>query len=195
MDLLPQELRDVLTAMGMGTKPKKGRKSRKNSVQATEEVPRSFLESGDVSFENNSFSNTFVEPYPSKEEVQDPYQEVPNLYKSPYPESSKSFENPEPFETQVSEPYGGSIETMQKASNIQESNDQPASSFLTSSVLGSTGVSQFNQGIPKKSEVHHLTCHLCTMRSFPKKDDLLFHLTFSHFSKDILRLHPYVENK
>ena len=41
----------------------------------------------------------------------------------------------------------------------------------------------------------HLTCHLCTMRSFPKKDDLLFHLTFSHFSKDLLHLHPYEENK
>jgi len=56
--------------------------------------------------------------------------------------------------------------------------------------------SQIAQGMPRKPRLQgHLTCHLCTMRSFPKKDDLMFHLTFSHFSKDLLQKHPFVENQ
>jgi len=56
--------------------------------------------------------------------------------------------------------------------------------------------SQIAQGMPRKPKLQgHLTCHLCTMRSFPKKDDLMFHLTFSHFSKDLLQKHPFVENQ
>ena len=43
-----------------------------------------------------------------------------------------------------------------------------------------------------KNEVLY-TCYLCTNRSFPNRDDLLFHLTFTHYSKDLLSSFPYTE--
>merc|ERR1719186_1773918 len=235
LNLLPQELRDVLSAMG---KSKKSRRSKKKNAGESDLMPRSFMDSGDVSFSNNSFSNSFNEPSESdpvydnynnqnyeegSANFEDPYQEAPESYEDPYQEAPESYENqyqvaPENFENHANEPYEGIVSNSSEAfqdgnmypednkyqeSEIQlgqsETNKQTPSegqegSFFTSSELENPEASQSGKG-PTEKDDNHMTCYLCTMRSFPKKDDLLFHLTFSHFSKDLLQIHPYIENK
>merc|ERR1719186_1067122 len=222
LNLLPQELRDVLSAMG---KSKKSRRSKKKIAGESDLMPRSFMDSGDVSFSNNSFSNSFNEPNDSdpvydnynqnyeegSANFEDPYQEAPESYEDPYQEAPELYENQyqvaqENFENQGNEPYEGTIvsnssEVFQDGNMYPEDNKYQESeiqsetynqtppegqegSFFTSSELENPEANQSGKGHTEKED-NHLTCHLCTMRSFPKKDDLLFHLTFSHFSKDL----------
>jgi len=256
LNLLPQELKDVLSAMG---KSKKSRKSKKKNAQESDLMSRSFMDSGDVSFSNNSFSNSFNEPNESdpvydnynqnyeegSANFEDPYQEAPKSYEDPYNKAPQSYEAPyhkphesyedpyqeapemyenqyqvapENFENEANEPYDGVVsnsseafqdENMYPEDNKYQESDIPLGQseaynqtpsegqeggFFTSSELENPEASQSGKG-PTVKDDNHLTCHLCTMRSFPKKDDLLFHLTFSHFSKDLLQIHPYIENK
>eukprot|EP00092_Neocalanus_flemingeri_P032398 GFUD01035228.1.p1 GENE.GFUD01035228.1~~GFUD01035228.1.p1 ORF type:complete len:827 (+),score=183.16 GFUD01035228.1:60-2540(+) len=231
MDLLPLELRDILSAMAT-----KGRR-KKRVAQETKPLPRSFMDSGDISFSDASFSdNSFAGPSESEpaydgygqnydensyqevqEPYQDPYQTETEPYTDPYQESTEMYENPyqeatEPLENPVTRPYEGSLlsestEAFQEADNYEEADIQQGQSetynpvqterqggnFLASSQLKGSQIKQ--EGPFEKKDEDHLTCHLCTMRSFPKQDDLLFHLTFSHFSKDLLQIHPFIESK
>merc|ERR1712059_75362 len=41
--------------------------------------------------------------------------------------------------------------------------------------------------------IDFFSCHLCVERRFNKVDDLLFHLSVIHFSKDLLEVVPYKE--
>jgi len=157
---------------------------------------------------------------PYQNEENHPYQEMSNSYENFNNEAVKAIVNDPNQGYNVLKSHGDYEETKPadelhegtNYSNAREA-EQPATlvpnvdseQFKESNAIGeennlarfsNLGNSQINQGIPRKSKLQgHLTCHLCTMRSFPKKDDLMFHLTFSHFSKDILLKHPFLENQ
>merc|ERR1719186_222823 len=135
LNLLPQELRDVLSAMG---KSKKSRRSKKKIAQESDLMPRSFMDSGDVSFSNNSFSNSFNEPnesdpvYDNYEEgsanFEDPYQEAPESYEDPYHKAPEMYENqyqvaPENLENEANEAYA---DPYQEAPEMYENQYQVA---------------------------------------------------------------------
>jgi len=70
------------------------------------------------------------------------------------------------------------------------------------SVVESMEVESREQSLPYQEEETQFeksatedafSCHLCVERKFAKVDDLLFHLSVIHFSKDLLEIVPYSE--
>merc|ERR1719186_1131591 len=166
LNLLPQELRDVLSAMG---KSKKSRRSKKKNAHETSRHMIRFLDSGDVSFSNNSFSNSFNEPNESdpvydnynqnyeegSANYEDPYQEAPESYQKPneayedqYQEAPEMYENqyqvaPENFENQANEPYKGIDSNSSEA--FQDGNRYPEDNKYQESEIQSGQSETYNQ--------------------------------------------------
>jgi len=178
MELLPPNVKDALDAIGA----RKKRKVTKSIHENGDSQSRGFLESGDVSFGTNyssgsdacSVSKTDYENYDYQEQS---YGDE-SVYRTPQelvPEENQ-YNNFEQIK-------GGSIDQKVEYESKAE---------MLPDHLSTPCVNQIKEEVSVKNEVLY-TCYLCTNRSFPNRDDLLFHLTFTHFSKDLLCRFPFIE--
>jgi len=187
MDLLPAELKEVLMVLP--------RRMKKLSTQETSSTTKPV----DVTLEEAPPSTTQSEQYPTYQGGFNYNYPVTNSYpqqaynnQSGYPpQSYPVYTSYPPYQPPAtpsypSYPYEGSTSSQQSAGPVIKDEAPTAA------------VKEESKVVIKEEPLDPDTmyrCTLCTARSFGQRSDLLFHLSITHFSRNLNQMYPFKEQQ
>jgi len=193
MDLLPAELKEILMVLPKRIK----RMSRPETPVSRPEVDIT-LDEAPASTPPNpaypSYPSNYNYNYPANPNYP-PIQPQPPFDQSAYPQPAypgyNSYPPQYPPSTPIYPSYAGY--SFDAASNQAAPGPQPIKVETTAVVKEEPAVVIKQEPLEQVETVYK--CTLCTARSFRERSDLLFHLSITHFSRNLNQMYPFKDNQ
>jgi len=189
LDLLPAELKEILMVL-----PKR---MKKLSTQEVSSLPKPV----DVTLDEAPPTTTQTEQYPV----------YPEGYNYNYPGagsySQQSYPNETGYQQQSYPPYNNYPQYPSNAPSYPSYNSYPFEPSASNQQHAGAVIKDEPPAAVVKEEPKVVIkeepldpdtmyrCTLCTARSFGQRSDLLFHLSITHFSRNLMKMYPFKEHQ